>query len=85
MKWTESFTDFLSQVIGHRDIPLAYLVRENDTVPVPAPPLINNRPYSAEHESVEGELIARASFTHEKYKDDNARLYGFIEEATRST
>ena len=85
MKWTESFTDFLSQVIGHRDIPLAYLVRENDTVPVPAPPLLNNRPYSAEHESVEGELIARASFTHEKYKDDNARLYGFIEEATRST
>ena len=85
MKWTESFTDFLSQVIGHREIPLSYLIRDTDIVPVAAPVLLNHRSYSAEHASVEGELIARASHEHEKYKDDNARLYGYIEEATRTT
>ena len=55
MKWTESFTDFLSQVIGHREIPLSYLIREHDIVPAAAPVLLNQRSYSVEHASVEGE------------------------------
>ena len=61
------------------------MIRENDIATVAAPVLLNQRSSSAEHASVEGKLIARASHAHEKYKDDNARLYGYIEEATRAT
>ena len=32
-----------------------------------------------------GELIARATHDHTKYKNDNEKLYSFLEEATRAT
>ena len=85
VRWTESFEDFLHQIIGSRHISLAYLVRETVEAATPAPPLLNNRSYSHEHGSVMGELIARATHDHTKYKDDNQKLYSFLEEATRST
>jgi hypothetical protein len=85
VKWTESFDDFLHQVIGHRMVPLAYLIRETVEVPVPGPPLIPNRSFSEEHGSVEAELIARTSHTHNRFRDDNAKLYAYLEVATRST
>ena len=40
VKWTESFEDFLHQVIGNRYIALAYLIRENVDAADPAPPLL---------------------------------------------
>lgn len=85
MKWTESFKDFLGQVVGQRMIPLVYLTRENEIPSNPAPPLLPNCPYSEVHGSIEGELIARASFTHTLFKDDDAKLFQYIEEATRTT
>ncbi len=85
MKWTEAFKDFLSRVIGARTIPLSYIVREDDDVPDPAPPLAQHQPHSTQHGSVEEELIARASHTHALYRVDNASVYHFLEEATRST
>ena len=85
VKWTESFDDFLHQVIGHRMVPLAYLIRETVEVAIPAPPLLPNRSYSDTYGSVEAELIARTSHTHNKFRDDNAKLYAYLEVATRST
>ena len=85
VRWTESFEDFLHQIIGSRHIALAYLVRSEVQAANPAPALIANKSYSEEHESVMGELIARATHDHTKYKDDNQKLYAFLEEATRST
>jgi len=84
-KWIETFEDFLFQTIGIRMIPLAYVIRASDVVPVAAPALLPGMPYSAQHESVVGELIARASHTHPNIADDNAKLYQYVEEATRST
>ena len=84
-KWIETFEDFLFQTVGIRMIPLAYVIRANDIVPVAAPPLLTGMPYSAQHESVVGELIARASHAHANFADDNAKLYQYVEEATRST
>jgi hypothetical protein len=54
-------------------------------VPVAAPPLQNNQPFSTFYGAVEGELIARASHAHPLYRDDDALVYYFIEEATRGT
>jgi hypothetical protein len=83
-RWTESFGDFLHKVVGVRYIPLSYVIRESAAVGT-APPLINHKPYSDEHGSVQGELIARASHGHPLYRDDNEKVYGYLEEATRNT
>lgn len=85
VRWTECFDDFLHQVIGHRMVPLAYLIRPVDEVANPAPPLANRRSYSETHGSVEAELIARVSHTHNRFRDDNAKLFAYLEVATRST
>jgi hypothetical protein len=85
LKWSEAFDDFLNRTIGTRNIPLAYVTRENVDPANPAPPLAPNRCYSTEHGSVEGELVARASHTHASFRDDNSKVYYFLEEATRST
>lgn len=84
-KWSEAFSDFLHRVIGVRTIPLAYVIRDEVEVPAAAPPLLNNQPFSNEHGSVEGELINRASHNHPLYREDNAQVYYYLEEATRST
>ena len=85
VRWTECFDDFLHQVIGHRMVPLAYLIRSNEAVDTPAPPLNNRNSYSEVHGSVEAELIARVSHTHNRFRDDNAKLFAYLEVATRST
>jgi hypothetical protein len=53
-------------------------------IPVAAPALAQNQPHSNEHESVEGELVGRASHEHALFRDDNTSVYHYLEEATRS-
>jgi hypothetical protein len=84
IKWTEAFTDFLHGTIGVRMVPLAYIVR-NLVAPGIPPGLANGLPHSAEHESVEGEMIARASHTHPLFRGDNSAVYYLLEEATHGT
>jgi hypothetical protein len=85
IKWTESFRDFLNRVIAVRTISLCYVIREKVNVPAAAPALVQNQPHSYEHESVTGELVARASYEHALFRDDNASAYHYLEEATRIT
>ena len=85
IKWTEAFQDFLHRVIGARMIPLAYVIRIDPQVPAVAPTLAPNQPHSTEHESVESELMARASHTHAHFRDDDSVVYYHLEEATRGT
>jgi hypothetical protein len=70
IKWTESFRDFLSRVIGVRTTPMGYGIRETVNVPAAAPALAQNQPHSNEHESVKGELVARVSHEHALFRDD---------------
>jgi hypothetical protein len=84
IKWTEAFTDFLHRKIGVRMVPLAYVVRDL-VVPGEAPALAVGLPHSAEHGSVEDEMIARASHTNALFRDDNSSVYYLLEEATRGT
>ena len=86
MKWTESFQDFLSCIVGIRTIPLTYVIRTNvDVAPVAAPPIAAGHPHAEEFESLEDELVARASHNHAAYRKDNSQVYYLIEEATRTT
>ena len=58
IKWMEAFQDFLYTKIGNRNIPLAYIIRDEPHPPAAAPPLAAGQPHSIEHGSVEAELIA---------------------------
>ena len=58
IKWMEAFQDFLNRKIGNRNIPLAYIIRDEPNPPVAALPLAVGQPHSIEHGSVEAELIA---------------------------
>jgi hypothetical protein len=73
--WTESFRDFLNRVIGVRTITHCYVIRETVNVPEAAPALAQNQPHSNKHESVTGELVAKASHEHALFRDDNASVY----------
>jgi hypothetical protein len=66
-------------------IVLFYVIRPDVAVPGVEPTLANGQPYSEEHGSVEAEMIARASHAHALYRDDNAKVYYYLEEATRGT
>ena len=82
-KWSESMADFLMRVVGSRKIPLSYVIWKNvSPMPVAIPDLAANQPYSEIYGSVEGELIARASHTHPLYREYNAKVYYYLEEAT---
>ena len=68
MKWSESFYDFLNRCIGVQMIPLAYGVRQESVVDTSVVPAIAaGQPYSAEHGSVEDELISRATHNQPLY------------------
>ena len=84
IKWTEAFQDHLHQVIGVRMIPLAYIIRMNEDVPVVAPHLQAGQPHSEAHGSIEGEMIVQASHTHAMFRDNNVAVYYALEEATCS-
>jgi len=84
IKWTESFEEFLHQVLGVNHVPLSYVIREHMLVGAP-PALLTNHSYSEEHGSVEGELIARSSHRTAQCRADNATVFKYIEEATRET
>ena len=85
IKWTEAFGDFLNRVLGRRFIPLAYVIRPESVVPAAAPDLATGQPYGAIFGSVEEELVQRGSHDHALFREDNALVYFYLEEATRST
>jgi hypothetical protein len=58
IKWTQAFANFLHRVIGICMIPLAYVIRDEVTVPAAAPALMAGQPHSLEHGSVEAKLVA---------------------------
>ena len=84
-KWADSFLIFSGKIVGQRNTPLSYVLRESDVVPAAAPALAPNQPHSIEHGSMEQEMIERMSHNHALFRDDNASVYEFIEVATRGT
>ena len=85
IKWIEVFKDHLHRCIGIRKVPLAYVIREEATVPAACPAQEADQPYSEEHASIEKDLIMRASHVHGLFRNDNQAVYFKLEEATRGT
>ena len=62
-----------------------YVIRKNENPSDPPPALLANKPYSEEHGSLRGELIARASHDHVNFDEDNGLVFDALELATRGT
>ena len=66
-------------------VPLAYVVRD-DVVPGNLlPALAADSPHSELYGSIEAEMVARVSHADPLYRDDNAKVYYYLEEATSGT
>ena len=84
-KWASNMEVFLRGIIGARTAPMAYLIRPEGAVATPAPALMPSQPHSAEHGSIEEELIARTSHNHALFRNDDGELYGLLQVALRGT
>ena len=71
IKWTEYFSDILNSSIEFRTILMSNVKIDQFSVPSAAPHLATKHPHYTEYGSVEEELLARASYAHPIYFDDN--------------
>ena len=84
VKWTESFLDLLSRLVGTWNMPLTCVLRKtiefncNEPLVLPA-----GYCHATESGSIEKEFITRASHDHPFCKDENTRIHFLLEEATR--
>ena len=85
LRWFKAALTFWISYIGARNSPLAYVVREA-ALPNPArSPLLVEKFYLDEHNSIKGEQIAFLSHSYSLFKEDNAKVYEFLEEALRGS
>lgn len=85
MKWAEAFKDHCHRIIGARNIALIYVIRQDDQVPAEFPEQGENIPHAKDYESIDQELILRASHDHPLFRVDNEQVYMELETATRGT
>ena len=81
----EAYDTFVEEFIGQAGCPLKWIYRENDNVVIPAPAQMPDQPYSVEHGSVAGEMVARLSHANPLYRVDNATGYSQLVTATLGT
>jgi hypothetical protein len=82
-KWIDSFTLHLTQKVGVRNAPVAYVVRAVAAVDVNPPARQDGDPHSEETGSIEGDLTARMTHNHPLFKVDNGSVFDMIEIAVR--
>ena len=80
-KWLESLQQYLSDKIGVRDAPLSYLTRVDVATPATLLPRDGDQPFSASFTSIEDELRACVSHTHNLYRSDNTALFQMLDRA----
>ena len=85
LRWLEAFNTFLSFTIGTRNIPLSYVVRANVVPQEELPRLEDGRPYSRGSINIHNDLIEFATHEDARFSEDNRMVYGFLEEATRTS
>ena len=84
-KWNDFIKVHAAQVFVARKDTLEYLLRPNDVVVAPHPPLVMDHPYSADAGSIEGKHNICLSLKHPFYRDDNKSLFAILEVALRGT
>ena len=82
-KWIDAFALHLTQKVGVRNAPVAYVVWAVAAVDATPPARQAGDPHSVETGSIEGDLTARMAHNHPLYKVDNGLVYIMIESAVR--
>ena len=86
VKWIESFKLHCYAIIGVRNCPIYYVIRNvADVSGIVRPPLLPNQPHSAEYGSIEGELIHLSSHDHPLFQQDNTNVYDRMEIGLRGS
>ena len=78
-KWNDSIKVHEDQVFGARKATLEYLLRTNDAVVAPQPPLMLEHPYYADAGPIQGEQNTRLSLSHPFYRDENKSFFVILE------
>ena len=82
--WLEKNLIQLDSMIGMRAIPLSYLIRD-DVISPPPPALLEGKPYSAEHGSVEMVMIECATHNDPLFSQDDRMLFDKLATAWSGT
>jgi hypothetical protein len=82
MKFLDQLPNYLREVLGVRNVPLAFIIQETVEAPDHLPPLLteqnNSKPWSDTHISMMGELIAYTPHSGPGYEADNAQLCNIL-------
>ena len=85
IKWSKVFAHLLNIAIGARNVILSCVGRVDDSPSGTLPPLAPNSPHSEKYVLAEVELLVSVPRDHPLFKDDNAKVSWYLEEAARST
>ena len=84
-RFTEAYPTYLSGLISGLMCSYGRIVREEEAVAMPSPPLAQGQPFAAEYGSILEERNARIPFTHALSEMDNRKVFKDLQEATRGT
>ena len=84
-EYLESLDVYCASKIGAMMWPLAWVIRENATVPANAPVMEQNQPYSTVHGLVMEEMVQCYSHGHTLFATDSSAIYDLLDAATRVT
>ena len=78
-KYNDSIRVHAAQVFGARKATLEYLIRKNDAVVAPHPPLMLDHPYYTAAGSIQGDHTLRISLNYPLYRDKNKSFFAILE------
>jgi hypothetical protein len=81
----KAYDTFIEDFIGQAGCPIKWIYWEDAAVAAPPPSQDPDQPYSTEHGSVAGEMVARLSHAHPLFRVDNATGYSQLVTATLGT
>ena len=81
LSWMDSSDKYLRKIIGQDNSPLAYLIRNDATVPVMTDNMLPGKCYLLTYKSLTEETVARKSHNGTCVETDKVALYGYLEKA----
>ena len=86
LSWTETFTDYLSETVEYRYIPLVYVIRSQDIIIVTdRAALAHKRSHITVNSSVIADLIIYTTHDYPLYTENNRQVYFDLEKTLRGT